>query len=384
MGVKQRSITLFEQAIKSEFTKKSYKYQLEKFRLWSKIKNYDGILQAPQKNIQILVEDYVMYLKKKVSPNSIPIYFAPIELFFVMNDVNLNFKKIRKLFPDKVKRGNEKAYTTNQIRTILNHAKSKRNKALVLLLASSGCRIGAIPDMKLKHLSKIEESYAIKIYEGDKEEDFVFTTPESRIAIDQYLDERRKDKEYIDENTPLFRAEYRLGIEKVQACSIDGLTHIMGRLVKVIDRKRLGKTKRFDIAKNHGFRKFFATAIKDTSGVTVTMTEKLINHVGVVQMDGAYFAPSLEKMFESYKKAMPELLIDQTKRHELKIKQLESEKTKYAILEKKIEDLKWQKQADSNALITKSTILDLFPQEEIDKIIKQRLDELEKKNKKHA
>ena len=60
----QRSMLLFEQAIKSEATKKAYKYQLNKFKQWSKIKNFDGLLQAPQKDIQILLEDYVMYLKK--------------------------------------------------------------------------------------------------------------------------------------------------------------------------------------------------------------------------------------------------------------------------------------------------------------------------------
>jgi len=53
------------------------------------------------------------------------------------------------------------------------------------------------------------------------------------------------------------------------------------------------------------------------------MTEKLINHIGIVQMDGNYFAPTMEKMFEAYKKVIPELLIDQTKKQELKIKRLE-------------------------------------------------------------
>lgn len=325
--LEQRSLLLFEQAIKSESTRKTYLYQLTKFREWAEIKDCNGLLQAPQKDIQILLEDYVMYLKKTISPNSVPIYFAPLELFYVMNDVNVNFKKIRKLFPDKVKKGNERGYTHKEVKTILDSTQTKRHKALVLLLASSGCRIGAIPDMKLKHLTRIDDSYAIKIYEGEKEEDFVFTTPESSQCVDDYLDERRKDGEYVDGESPLFRTDYRLGIEKAKPCSVDILTHMMGRLVSVIERKRTGKTKRFEIAKNHGFRKFFATIIKDTEGVSPTMTEKLINHIGIVQMDGCYFAPSMEKMFESYKKAIPELMIDQTHKQELKIKQLEDEKS---------------------------------------------------------
>lgn len=338
--VQQRALLLFEQAIKSKSTRKTYLYQLTKFREWAEIKDFNGLLQAPQKDIQILLEDYVMHLKSSISPNSVPIYFAPIELFYVMNDVNANFKKIRKLFPDKVKKGNGRGYTHKEVQAILNSTKTKRNRALVLLLASSGCRIGAIPDIRLKHLTRIDDSYAIKIYEGDKEEDFIFTTPEATQILDEYLDERRKDGEYIDNETPLFRTDYRLGIEKVKPCNVDILTHIMGRLVSVIDRKKTGKTKRFDIAKNHGFRKFFATIIKNAEGLSPTMTEKLINHIGIVQMDGAYFTPSMEQMFDAYKKAIPNLLIDQTHKHELKIKQLEIEKSELQKIKEDNEKLK--------------------------------------------
>jgi len=281
-----------------------YKYQLEKFKNWTKIKDFDSLLQAPTNNIQELIEDYVFHLKKEISPNSIPIYFAPIELFFVMNDVNLNFKKIRKMFPAKVKKGNDEAYALEEIQKLLSHARTLRNKSLVLLLASSGCRIGAVPDIKLKHMSKIESSYCIVIYEGEKEEDFIFTTPETTKIIDEYLNQRKKDGEYVDEESPLFRSIYRLGIEKVRPCTIDGLTHATGRLVTILDRKKVGKTNRFNVAKNHGFRKFYATAIKDVEGISPTMTEKLINHIGVVQLDGSYYKPTKEKMFEAYKNVL--------------------------------------------------------------------------------
>ena len=323
----QRSLLLFEQAIKSEATKKAYLYHLNKFKKWAKIKDFNGLLQAPQKDIQILLEDYVMYLKNTVSPNSIPIYFAPIELFYIMNDVNLNFKKIRKLFPEKIKKGNERGYTQKDIQTILINAKTKRHKALVLLFASSGIRLGAIPEIQLHHLTKIEDSYAIKIYDGEKEEDFVFTTPECTKAIDEYLLERESDGEYIGKDSPLIRTTYRLGIEKVKACHTDSLTHVMGRLVTVVNRKKNTKTNRFDIAKNHGFRKFFATVIKNTSGITPTMTEKLINHIGVVRLDGSYYKPSLEQMFGAYNLAMSELIVDSTEKLEIKNKKLESEKS---------------------------------------------------------
>jgi len=55
----QRSILLFEQAMKTEATKKSYMYQLDKFRKYYHLKDYDSILTIQQKKLQIMVEDYL-------------------------------------------------------------------------------------------------------------------------------------------------------------------------------------------------------------------------------------------------------------------------------------------------------------------------------------
>jgi len=341
----QRSILLFEEAIKTEATKKAYHYQLEQFLKWSKIKNFDSLLQADDKSIQILLEDYAMHLKKKVSPNSVPIYFAPIELFFVMNDKMLNYKKIRKLFPGKVQKGNQRGYTREEIQKILDNTRSLRNKAIVLLMASSGLRLGAIPDIKIKHMTKLESSYAIKIYEGDLEEDYVFTTPEASKTIEEYLDQRKKDGEYLDSESPLIRTAYQLGIQKVNPCNLDTLAHIMGRVIKCVDRIKKGN--RYDIPKDHGFRKYFATTIKNISGITVTMSEKLINHIGVVQTDGAYFKPTKEIMFESYKLAMGNLTISDVQRLQIENKEIKSRDDKTQSLREELKELKEAREQDN-------------------------------------
>jgi len=326
----QRSLLVFGESLQTDATRKAYLYQLEQFRKWSKIKDYDSLLQGPPKAIQELLENYVIHLKNKVKPNSVPVYFAPIELFYVMNDVVINYKKLRKLFPKKTKKGNQRGYTKAEVEKILDNVRSKRNRALVLLFACSGVRLGAIPGIYLKHLSRIDEnSYAIKIYEDELEEDYIFTTPEATKSIDEYLEERKKDNEFLDQESPLIRTYYKLGIEKAKPCSVDTLAHVMGRLVSVIDRKKKGN--RYDVPKDHGFRKFFATIIKDTEGITPTMSEKLINHIGIVQLDGAYYRPSKLKMFEAYKKAIPELTIDPTQRQKV---ELEKSQQKINDLEK--------------------------------------------------
>jgi len=62
-----------------------------------------------------MVEDYVMMLKKEVGPNSIGSYMAGIEAFFETNDVELRWKKIRRLYPAKVKKTGGRIWTTEEI-----------------------------------------------------------------------------------------------------------------------------------------------------------------------------------------------------------------------------------------------------------------------------
>lgn len=338
MAKTQRCLMLFSQAIKSKATKETYLWQLEQFKKWAEIKTYDDLIKPTDNELQILLEDYTMYLKSKISPNSVPIYFAPIELFYVMNDKNLNFKKIRKLFPEKIKKGNDRGYTHEEIRKMIDNCKDNRTRAFVLLLASSGVRLGALTDMKIRHMQKIEDCYCIKIYEDSLQEDHIFTTPESAKAIDDYLTERKADYEKIHDESPLFRTIYQSGILNAEPCNKDSLSHIMDKLKN--QRRKNTKTDRFDVAKHHGFRKFFATTIKQIDKISPTMSEKLINHVGIVQLDGSYFKPTIKQMFKSYKEAIPDLTFSNEQRDHLKIEKLQQEKSQLESLKDELYQLR--------------------------------------------
>jgi len=135
---KQRSLIIFEESIKSENTKHVYHYLLEKFKRWAKVESFDDLLKADEKSIQRLVEDYVIHLKNKVSPNSFSSQLSPIILFFMVNDVNLNTVRLKKMYPEKIKRGGYGAYTKQDIQTMLDSTSSNRTKAIILILSSSG------------------------------------------------------------------------------------------------------------------------------------------------------------------------------------------------------------------------------------------------------
>ncbi len=67
----QRSMLIFENSIKSIETRKTYVRHLDKFLKYFEIKDYDALASTSQEKLQIMMEDFVIYLKKTMSPNSI-------------------------------------------------------------------------------------------------------------------------------------------------------------------------------------------------------------------------------------------------------------------------------------------------------------------------
>ena len=89
----QRSMLIFENTIKSSATRKTYLYHLNKFMSFFDVKDYDGLAVIPQEKLQIMMEDYVMHLKKIISPNGINLPIAAVKAFLDCNDVELRWKE---------------------------------------------------------------------------------------------------------------------------------------------------------------------------------------------------------------------------------------------------------------------------------------------------
>jgi len=147
------------------------------------------------------------------------------------------------------------------------------------------------------------------------------------------------------------RTSDQLAINKARPCNIDTLAHIMAIVVKSVNKVKNGN--RYDVPKNHGYRKYMATIIKNTPKISVTMSEKLVNHIGVVQTDGSYFKPTIEKMFESYKLAIPELTISDKLRDALKIQEYKDKENDIDSLKKAIDN----KDVQIEAMLNKFELL---------------------------
>jgi len=322
----QRSMLRFEQSIKSKHTLKNYTDHLERFLDFTKLKDYDSLVIMPKDDIQMLVEEYVVYLKKTLSPNSVPTMMTGIKHFFIMNRISLFWELIQKMYPDKIKRSGFKAWETKQIREMLESTTSKRSKALIHFLASTGSRIGVFDyDLTMKRLMNLGDGCkAVLIYAGETDEYWSFLTPEASSALESYFEERKSDGETLSPDSPVFRIHYSLGIEKPKPMKRNSVISIIWRIINKAKIKRVRINRNFDIQMDHGFRKRFNTIMKLDSEVNSNIAERILGHSVTHKLDNAYFTPSLENLFTEFKKAIPELTISE----ELKLKLENENKTK--------------------------------------------------------
>jgi integrase len=89
---------------------------------------------------------YLSQLKKEgVSRGTAVGYLSAYKLFFDVNGYTLNGKRLARSLPPKQKLSKDRGYTREEIARMLQGA-DERLRALILLLASTGMRIGAIAD----------------------------------------------------------------------------------------------------------------------------------------------------------------------------------------------------------------------------------------------
>lgn len=205
----------FLYALKAPDSKRQYPRRLEYFfdylGLQGSLKEKCLIFyeQAKQEPLwtQHQIMQYIEYQKERVEKgeikeSTINNYYKSIKLFCEMNDLILNWKKIAKGKPQHSDSANDRAPTLDEIKKLLDFP-DRRIKVIVLVMLSSGIRVGAWNYLKWKHVKPIknenDEIIAAKIivYSGQKEEYFSFITPEAFNVLEEYLEFRRTCGETI-------------------------------------------------------------------------------------------------------------------------------------------------------------------------------------------
>ncbi|MGH9976079.1 MAG: hypothetical protein ACRD8Z_09640, partial [Nitrososphaeraceae archaeon] len=147
-----------------------------KFR---KVKDCDQLLAEDPMITQRQLTDYVISLRveNKLNATTIKTRLAAVKKFYDTNDIELKWKKIKSYIGKGRKNNRDRPYTHLEIARMLEKA-DQRGKVAILLMCSSGIRVGAIPSLKLRNLEKIEKynTYKITVYENEDEEYITYCT----------------------------------------------------------------------------------------------------------------------------------------------------------------------------------------------------------------
>ena len=325
---------IFENSIKSEHTKITYLRSMKKFKHFVGVNTLDELLYGGSQVIQETVEDYVISLKNKISPNSFTTMLSPVFLFYDLNDVILNKVKIKKMFPAKIKTQGFNAYTRDDIKRMLENTTKKRGKAMVLLFASTGCRVGGLIELTMKDISDApnDTCKCLRFYTGSPEEYYSFLTPEATKYLYEYFKERIDNGEKLTDDTPIISSYERYNVKYNDQFPITSkpmtrlaVSHALEHMLKKQQRSRdVGG--RFSIPTTHGFRKYFNRTLKMRDGCNISICEKLMGHSVTISLDNSYLPLTREELFVEFQKAIPDLTIREDERQLLQIIQLEKDR----------------------------------------------------------
>jgi len=220
-------------------------------------------------------------------------------------------------------------------------------KAVILLLASSGMRIGTLPELRMRHLSKIKPGnkiYRITIYENSKEEYTTFCSEECGSALEEYLKFRERCGEKLDQNSPVIRKVFDMNdLERIrkknEPVALDTISRVLDLYLVKSGLKTIDHTSRNrkEVARAHGFRKFFTTQLVN-SKVNPEIREMLLGHR--IGLASAYYRPAEDEILNEYWKAADNLTINEENRLKRKVEKLELEKSKIDILSSELAEIK--------------------------------------------
>jgi integrase len=309
------SIELFRAAIKSPYTRDPYERRLINFLNHVDLSPDEFV--AMGKKDPLLVEKKIMSFigaqkarveKGEITGATVSNFLKAVRLLLEMNDVSLNWKKIRRGLPRARRYSVDRIPTLEEIREILDAADA-RGKALTLLMLSSGVREGAIEYFQIQDYSPIERDDKIVagrlvVYRSDPEMYVTFISAEAVRALNKYIQFRKEHGEQVHQTSPLFRdkfdpirGQYGHGKQdskvKVIPMTAHAVRQYYNRLLFSIGL-RSEKKRRHDFSV-HSYRKWFKTRC-EIGGMKPVNVETLLNHS--TGISDSYYRP-LESELET-------------------------------------------------------------------------------------
>ena len=341
-------------SIHTSETRKTYLFHFNKFFQFSGFKNYSQLLDID--NIPDLIQDFIQtYKKRGLSYQTMNTAFAAIKLFYESNDVeNLPWKRLARQKGKKKRIVDDRLYTPEELKVLIDNA-DLREKVAILTMLTSGMRVGALAELKWGDVESIPQHdiYKFKPYSQDLEERYItFCTPECANYIRQYKKYREekegeritKDSAFITHKITSRKRIIHKGffmsksLQKVlERQRYDANVMKPIKLTKGIADKLQGKIRK-DVMRTHVFRKMFATTCNKV-GMNITIKEKLLGHKSGQGLDIHYDRTTEETFIREYLKVVDELTINEENRLKRENIQLHKEVEDINLLKQKVDEL---------------------------------------------
>lgn len=300
--------------------------------------NQAVFLDIDDRKVKKYLYQYYGYLKtQNISDITIDSYLKTLRSFYNEYEIdlpkNIEIETITELIQEDEK------ITKKKIRLALETTNNFRNKAIILLMASSGIRSGDIRNFKVSDFINATKEYHNGSIENllESKEDIIptwyfvpkktrkkgnicvtFNTPEASKYIIQYLRKRNN----LTPDDYLFEA-------KGKKMGKWGLIE----LFRKINDKTFGRTKKGKrYFKAHSLRKFFITKCSHNSG-DLRKIALVSGHAPPIKTDPNYISINFDVMKKFYISLIPHLSIQDTKVHNIKSKE-------FLALERKNQELR--------------------------------------------
>jgi integrase len=247
---------------------------------------------------------YLVDIKPKLAYQSITVYIAGVKSYLEYHDVDISSTKFRKkvTLPSKERRIKE-AIDAEDIRTILLGCTNVRLKALLLVLASSGMRVGEALALRNSDIHLDESPTRIHIAAQNtktSQERYAYISDEASIELNKFIDSRYSNSEdYKKYPNHLIFTKRGLKRESVDVRMLYVRLH--DQFIKLLDK--VGMNQRNGIRRNitlHSFRSFVKSVVSVNS--TADYSEWLLGH-----SFSTYWSIKESEKKELYKKCEPYL-----------------------------------------------------------------------------
>jgi len=329
-------------ALKSKDVIRQYPSLLDKFLVFLKFRGdmknkcYQ-LYEMGKKNTSMLQSCLMKYCivqrervtKGEISEGTLRNYLKPIKLFLEMNDLTIPWKKVTRGLPSPKQAADDRCPTTEEIQKLLLNFADRRLKVIVLIMISSGIRVGAWNWLRWKHVTPIYErnnnslsAAKILVYAGERDEYFTFITPEAFKVLKNYIDFRQLHGEEITGESWVIRDTWqkldkrhghRIGqAQNPKRLDSEGIRRMIYDAWKVqgVIEKTNGENRNNDFKSSHGFRKYFQTHTMQV--MFSSNVELLMGHSASMGLKKNYYKPTENMLLDDYLKAVNLLTLNDT------------------------------------------------------------------------